>query len=390
MLCTGNFIGAFNTLLMVPLLPLVVLDLGVSISDGGLLLTAPTLVGALAGLWAGPAMDRRGRRPLVVAGLLLVGVCNLAMAIAPSFWVAVALRAGTGLGMTALFPATLSAAGEYFSYRERGKAMGLAITAGSSAPLLGVPIGSVIAGLTSWRLALLLVGALAIGLGVLLYAKLPHDRPTGEAARAALGVRASLRTVMQHPAVAMSIVSMFFQAGYWFVMVTYIGALFFQRYDVPAWALGGLNSLMALGIMVGANGGGRLGDRLGKRRTAIVSTACCAVFGTLITTAAPVVWLALLYVILYAIPNGARVATAQAVLSELVPGLRGTLSTFGAAGQSLGASMGSFLGSVVVGTVGFDGLGPTVGVLALISTLIFWRWVHEAPPPTEPAAAAAG
>jgi len=188
----------------------------------------------------------------------------------------------------------------------------------------------------------------------------------------------------------MSILSMFFQAGYWFVMVTYIGALFFQRYDVPAWALGGLNSLMALGIMVGANGGGRLGDRLGKRRTAIVSTACCAVFGTLITTAAPFVWMALLYVILYAIPNGARVATAQAVLSELVPGLRGTLSTFGAAGQSLGASMGSFLGSVVVATVGYDGLGPTVGVLALTSTLIFWRWVHETPHPLEPTAARPG
>jgi len=126
---------------MVPLLPLVVLDLGVSVPEGGLLLTAPALIGALAGLWAGPAMDRRGRRPLVVAGLLLVGACSLAMAAAPSFWVAVALRAGTGLGMTALFPATLSAAGEYFSYRESGKAMGLAISAGSSAPLLGVPLG---------------------------------------------------------------------------------------------------------------------------------------------------------------------------------------------------------------------------------------------------------
>ena len=60
---------------------LVVAELGVSVSEGGLLLTAPTFMGAAAALWAGPMMDRHGRRPLVVGGLLLVGACNLLMAL---------------------------------------------------------------------------------------------------------------------------------------------------------------------------------------------------------------------------------------------------------------------------------------------------------------------
>lgn len=364
---------------MVPLLPLVVAELGVSVSEGGLLLTAPTFMGAVAALWAGPMMDRHGRRPLVVGGLLLVGACNLLMGMVPVFWLAVVLRAVTGLGMTALFPATLSAAGEYFSYRERGKAMGLAISAGSSAPLLGIPVAAALAGLASWRLPLLLLGALAVALGVLVWAKLPGQPPRRADAPPPLSIAATFMTVARHQGAAMSIVSMFFQTAYWFTLLTYIGAMFYQRYEVPAWALGGLNSLMAFGIMVGANGGGRLGDRTGKRRMVLLSTGSCAVFGTLITTAAPQLWMALLFLLAYAIPNGARVATAQAVLSELVPGLRGTLATFGAAGQSLGASFGSLLGGVVVASVGYTGLGPAVGVLAGLSLLVYALWVHEAP-----------
>jgi MFS family permease len=111
LLCCGSFLGAFNSLFVIPLLPSIVRDFGVDVSLGGLLVAAPTLISAGTALWIGPAMDRHGTAILMAA-------------LSPNFWMVVGLRAIAGLGMAGLMPATISAAGEYFPYEERGKAMG--------------------------------------------------------------------------------------------------------------------------------------------------------------------------------------------------------------------------------------------------------------------------
>ncbi|MES4792157.1 MAG: hypothetical protein C4321_03520, partial [Chloroflexota bacterium] len=83
-----------------------------------------------------------------------------------------------------------------------------------------------------------------------------------------------------------ALVSNYLSTSYWFVFATYMGAYFHDEFGVTTWALGGLTMTMGLGVLAGSNAGGRLADRVGKRPVILWTSAMCAVFIALTTTAA--------------------------------------------------------------------------------------------------------
>jgi predicted MFS family arabinose efflux permease len=72
----------------------------------------------------------------------------------------------------------------------------------------------------------------------------------------------------------------------------------------------------------------------------------------------------------------------------MTPELRGTVMALNASGQQFGIVTGSALGGLVLSMVGYAGLGPTSGILALLSLITYALFVDEsrfapAPPPVE-------
>ncbi len=335
LLCCGSFLGAFNSLFVIPLLPLIVRDFGVDVSLGGLLVAAPTLISAGTALWIGPAMDRHGRKPFVIVGLSLVGTAILMAALSPNFWMVVGLRAIAGLGMAGLMPATISAAGEYFPYEERGKAMGWAISANGVAPVVGVPLGAAIAGFTSWRWTFVLLGALGIILALTLWRKLPTQAP-----RSSLAPRPSALGTLRNQSVAFGVLGMGLHSACWFCVLSFMAAFFFDRFNLAEWALGALNFTTGSAMMLGSTLGGRLADRFGKRSVLLSAGLISTVFGVALTTLAPTIVAGFVCLFLFALPNGARGSSTQAVMSELEPNARATVTSLSGAAGNLGASVG--------------------------------------------------
>src|SRR5262245_38794161 len=79
--------------LVFPVLPPMMEQLGVSEAAIGLVITAYTVPMIVLAPVAGAIADLRGRRPLLVGGMVLFGLAGAAVGLAPSFEWVVALRA---------------------------------------------------------------------------------------------------------------------------------------------------------------------------------------------------------------------------------------------------------------------------------------------------------
>ena len=375
LLCIASFAVVFNNLIITPILPDISEDLGVKVAVAGLLVTAYAIVGGVAAFFSGPFIDRVGRKPVVVAGMATLTVATALSAIAPTFLTLAAARALAGLGVACLTPAVFAAVGDYFSYEERGRAMSWVISANTSASILGVPAGALISGLVLWRWTFGVLTGLLVVFTWLLFARLPKDAPRPAAGSA--GGMGAIPKVLANLPTSMALFSNYLSTSYWFVFATYMGAYFHDEFGLAKWALGGLTMTMGFGVLLGSNVGGRLSDRVGKRPVIIWSSAGCALFIALVTTASMVMVLGFGFLFLFAVFGGARFASAQAIMTEMAPQSRGTVMALNASGQQFGIVTGSAVGGLVLETWGYTGLGPASAVLALAALVTYALFVDE-------------
>jgi MFS family permease len=149
-------------------------DLGISDTQVSLLMgTAFAFVYGIAGIPFGLLADRRSRRNLILAGVLVWSVGTVACGYAHSFAQLFAARIVVGLGESVLSPAAISLISDYFPPARRGMAVGsflAGIAIGIGAAILigggvlhvvehGLLRGTALANLAPWRMVLLLIGA---------------------------------------------------------------------------------------------------------------------------------------------------------------------------------------------------------------------------------------
>jgi EmrB/QacA subfamily drug resistance transporter len=141
-LCLSLLIVGIDGTIVNVALPSLVRELGASSSQLQWIVDAYTLVFASLLLLAGSTGDRHGRKPALLAGLVIFGGGSLASALAGSPEVLISTRAVQGFGAAFIMPSTLSILTNVFPPAERGRAIG--VWAGISG--VGVAIGPITGG----------------------------------------------------------------------------------------------------------------------------------------------------------------------------------------------------------------------------------------------------
>jgi EmrB/QacA subfamily drug resistance transporter len=122
-------------------LPTLVKDLHPSTSGLEWIIDSYTLTQAVLLIFSGALGDRFGRRRMFIIGSALFGGGSLGCALVHSTWPLVAMRVLTGLGATALMPATLAIIVATFEGHHRGRAIGIWAgiggIGGAAGPILG-------------------------------------------------------------------------------------------------------------------------------------------------------------------------------------------------------------------------------------------------------------
>lgn len=368
-----SFASVYAHVVVSPVLLDVAREFDVSTGTAGLLVAVYGLPGIVVGLFAGPLSDRRGRKPFLIWGTVVMAAFTVLGGLAASFLLLLASRAFAGAGASLIFPNVNATVGDSFPYRERGRAMSTIIATNTMAPIVGVPLAGVIAEATSWRVSLVLVGAFALVAAVVLWRRLPP----GHEGDASVRPRELYLRIFGDPSARAAILSSLFGAIFWFTWVTYVVAFFQIVFGLST----GIASLVALsgglGVLVGSQIGGRLGDRIGHRPVVGWSILVAGLLLFVETNLTLGLAFAALLNFLASAASGARFATNTALLSEIAPDARGTMMAVNSSIVSVGIVLGTGLGGILVDGLGYPALGALALAAAVGSAVVVWRFVTE-------------
>ncbi|MFB6303408.1 MAG: MFS transporter [Haloferacaceae archaeon] len=156
-------INEFYTLVLPPIIPLLVADLGITYAQAGFLLTVFFVMYSLFQLPAGLVADRVGKKRVLVLGLLAMAGSLAVASTARSYEVLVAAQALAGISGSTYHPTGMSLVSDLETETTEGKAMGVFGFGGMLGTAAAPAAVGGLASVFDWRAALL---AAALG-GVL-------------------------------------------------------------------------------------------------------------------------------------------------------------------------------------------------------------------------------
>jgi len=168
-LALGMFALGTDTFVVAGILPQLAHTFGVDVAIAGQLTTLYAISYALLAPTIAAIAGNVPRKRLMLAGLGIFVLANLATAIAPTFTIALVSRVFAGLGAAMYAPTATGTGATIVAPERRGQAIAVIVAGLTAATALGSPIGTVLGGLGDWRWTMYFVSAvgLAAGLGIM-------------------------------------------------------------------------------------------------------------------------------------------------------------------------------------------------------------------------------
>ncbi|MGI9259343.1 MAG: MFS transporter [Gammaproteobacteria bacterium] len=146
--------------------PLIREELGLSISQMGLLLSAFLWAYAFAQLPGGALVDRLGARRLLGGALAFWSIAQGAAGFVTNLWQFAVARAGLGLGEAPMFPCAASVTRAWFPIRNRALVTGTWNCVSTLGPTLAPPILTALMLAFGWRAMFVILGVVGVVLAV--------------------------------------------------------------------------------------------------------------------------------------------------------------------------------------------------------------------------------
>ena len=285
---------AFGTLglgiaefVMMAILPYIATDLHISIPTAGHLISAYAL-GVCAGA---PLLTLARRRPLKnillgLATLMMAG--NLFASVAPNYWTMLIARFISGLPHGAYFGVSSIVAEKLADKGKGSEAVSIMIAGMTIANLFGVPLGTSLSTLLSWRLTFLLVGVWSLIVLYFIWKWVPQVEGLPDT-----GFKGQFR-FLKTTAPWLILGATLLGNGGVFCWYSYINPLLTQVSGFSAESITLLMVLAGFGMVVGNLLGGRLSDLYTPGRVAACTQFILFVALLAIFFAAPTGWLTVL------------------------------------------------------------------------------------------------
>jgi DHA1 family inner membrane transport protein len=370
-LSVGTFLYAASGDLPIGLLVHMSVDLEVSPSGVGLLVTGHGAVVVIASIPLALLSRRVPRRLLLTVLLLGFVVTTVVSALAASYWLVFAARMAGGLTHALFWAVVVPTAAGLFRPEVRGQVVAVVFAGSSIAVLLGVPAGTWVGEVAGWRsafLALAAVGVLALlAVATLLPTTPPED---GHAARGA--------APDAHRYGLLIVVAILATTGT-FAAYTYVAPFLTDVSGFSLAATGPLLFVRGLASVLGIVAAGMLVDRRPwLAATVPVGLQAAALLGLFGWGDQPVAAVGLLAL------SGLSFAALTAALGTLVLESAPGRSDVAAAGASTAVNVGIAAGALVGGGLlpGFGARGVVLagGILSLaaLAAALAEPWLRSA------------
>lgn len=353
LLLAANAIGALGTALVSPLLDTLTAPFGVSAARIGLMVTAFAAPAVVIVPLGGVLVDRIGRKPILVTGLLCFGVGGAAIAFTTDFRIVLALRVLQGIGFAGVIPIIITCIGDLYEGDAEATAQGLRFAvSGLSQAVFPVTAGVLV--VVAWQYPFLIYGlGIPVAAAIWLWFEEPTDALGSPESGARNGEEKRDSTTDSQPDIRYGYVHRLFRLAsrrrvYSYliaraiIMVPFIGFLTYnslvvvQLLDGSPREAGIVVALFSLVYAATATQAGRI-TALFERRTIPLLAANVLLGGGLVGFGiAPALSVAILSACVLGIGVGITFSLYRSVITGLAPeSLRGGLVSLGESGGRL-------------------------------------------------------
>ncbi|MFF8412719.1 Cmx/CmrA family chloramphenicol efflux MFS transporter [Streptomyces omiyaensis] len=230
-------------------------DMGVSIPQAGLLISAFAIGMVVGAPLLAVATLRLPRKTTLVALITVFGLGQIAGALAPNYGILFASRVVSALACAGFWAVGAAVAIAMVPQGSRARAMAVMIGGLSIANVLGVPAGAFLGEHLGWRAAFWAVGAASAIALVGVLTRIPHLPLPETKPRLAKEL-----TIYRDRQVLLSIVITALAAGGVFCAFSYLAPLLTEVSGLDEGWVSGVLALFGIGALVGTTIGGRVAD----------------------------------------------------------------------------------------------------------------------------------
>ena len=284
----GMFVGGFGTFSMLyclqPLMPQFSDAFGVTPAHASGVVSAATGTLALGLIPASLLADRFGRKPVMLAAMVLSALLMVACSLATSFNQLLWLRALMGLALAGLPATGMAYLSEEMEAASLGRIMGMYIAGNALGGMSGRFIAALIVERFSWRVACAVLGVIAITAAFEFWRSLPPSRHFQRAQVSLASIWRDTALHFRDPGLPWLFATPFLLMGSFVSVYNYLGyRLAAAPYGLSPGQLGLIFSLYVAGMWSSA-AAGRLADKIG-RRNVLWMTVCTMMLGLVLTLA---------------------------------------------------------------------------------------------------------
>ncbi|PZU49902.1 MAG: Bcr/CflA family drug resistance efflux transporter [Sphingomonas sp.] len=356
--------GAISIDFYLPALPDIARDFGATAAAAQLTMSAFLAGMAIGQLGWGPLADRVGRRPPLLAGILVYTLASLALARVPSIEALTAGRFVQGLGASAGLVIARAIIRDRYDTTESARLFSLTFLVLAIAPMLAPTAGAWLLAHSGWESIFLVLAAFGLIVGLAALFGLPESRTAATAAQAAHETPLqSYRAALDDRRVLAFVGAGAFNSAALFTYVSASPALFIEHYQQPPTAFGWIFALNALGLVIASQANRAALNRWSPAFVARKGSAAALVFATVLLALSVagvddmVVTMALLFLGLGS--YGFVSANASALALGAMPQRAGSISALIGAGAFLFGALASAI------TAPFAATGPLAMAAAM-------------------------
>jgi predicted MFS family arabinose efflux permease len=375
-LTVGAFAIGTESYVVAGVLPTIAADLRVTVPLAGQLITVFALTYAIGSPLIAVATGSMERRRLLLISIAVFGAFNLLAAVSHTYGALMIARIGMGLSAGTFMPAASAYAVATTTTAHRGRALAMIYGGLTIAMIIGAPLGVLLGEHFGWRVIFSAVAGLvalgAAGLALTLARVKPAAHVT-LAERIAIARRPDVLATL-----AVTVITL---AGA-YTVYSYLAPFLQQTAHLGGDAIALVLFMFGLGSTAGNFLSGATADRIGPRRVIAgvlvglvgIFTALSFVGTTLPADSAR--WIVVPLIALWGFVGFSFPAAQQAYIVTLAPRLAPITLSLNASAIYLGASLGAFLGSLVVARGAVAELG-WVAAACEVTALVVLQWARR-------------
>jgi predicted MFS family arabinose efflux permease len=357
-----------------PFAPALSRGLGVEITAVYRLITLRNFAGFLSPLFS-PLSEKFGRRPMMIAGMVLMGIGCAVVVIWPAYWPLGVTLALVSIAKVIYDPAMQAYVGDVVPYRQRGRAIAVTELAWAGALLLGAPAVGIIIARQGWQAPFVWLGAMGMITAVFLWRTLP---PSGRKNRQHVTLRSMASVIWHTPVIwAASAYTLLAMGANEILFIVY-GDWMETSFQLSLASLGVASGLIGGSEVIGEVIAGWSVDRFGKRPVIITTGVLTALMYAVIPITGSELTTTLITLFVLFLFFEITVVGGVPLMTEIVPETRSVVMAMVLAFGALGRALGSLVGPLLWSTGGFIVNGIAAGLIMLIAIGILSVWIKEA------------